>query len=176
MRAKSERYFCNPHTSGTRKRRPIFRYGQVGEDSFNSCSFHLASSLQVPVSVSVPVPVTFSRIPRKTSSTTIAEENAREQSLPSQKVSRIDPTCRLNCPPPTLSPLLLFSFARNLSRSSSRPRFVKVCVPTFVVRHDTQYIYSYPFLPNRRILLQYHWLYVVSASSPSLFFLYFSFS
>lgn len=64
VRAKSERYFCNPHTSGTRKRRPIFRYGQVGEDSFNSCSFHLAPSLQVLVSVSVPVLVTFSRIPR----------------------------------------------------------------------------------------------------------------
>lgn len=149
-REKSERYFCNPPTSGTRKRCPIFRYGQVGGDSFNSRSFHLAPSSQV--SVSVPVSATFS-VSRGTSSTAFTRRNPRERSLPEpESFADRSHVHRLNYSPPTLSPF--FSFACNPSHSSSWLRFVKVCVSTFIVRHDTE-IYPYS-LSYQTVVLLYH--------------------
>lgn len=133
MRAheKNERYFCNPHTSGTRKRCPIFRYGQVGEDSFNSCSFHLAPSLQVPVSVPVPEELAAPPSSRKRARTIVTKlESFTDRSYVQAELLFAKPLP------------LLFSFACNSSHSSSWPRFVKVCVSTFIVRHDTE-IYSY---------------------------------
>lgn len=108
-REKRERYFCNPHTSGTRKRRPIFRYGQVGGDSFNSCSFHLAPSLQVPVCVPVPVSATFS-VSRGTGSSIFAEETRASDRYQARKFRGSIPRAGWTTLCQPLSPLL-FSFA-----------------------------------------------------------------
>jgi len=106
-REKSERYFCNPHTSGTRKRRPIFRYGQVGEDSFNSCSFHLAGSRFRSRSRVCNV----FRIPRKV---VPPSPKKRARTIVTKPESFADRS-RVNCSLPTVFPPFILPRPQSLS-------------------------------------------------------------
>lgn len=110
-----------------------------------------------------PVELAASPSPRKRARAIVTEP---------ESFARIDPTCTGWITFRQSSPPLLFSFACNPSHSSSWPRFVKVCVSTFIVRHDTE-IYSYSLLPNRRTssvpLALRNFRLLVSAFSLSLF-------